>query len=361
MASLAFRRDVAWTKGVQYATPLASVSVVAYAPGAIVSAPSVATPISVFAGHGFNTNDKFIVWSGATLDATSATAKYRTVSGTSGTSISYSGTAISVSTGDVLVNLGPDAGVSSPAWTGSSLATYQGMTTAATANTNATVTTNANGEYSYWVDSQSVWEVFRVSDSVKDVTFFTADVAGLTAGRVALSNGSDKLTDDSGLTFNTATDALTVGGAVNSASVVATGNVGSATSSTSGAATVGTTLDVTGLITATGGITSAGHVRMSVTAVNVTGNDAIVTANRSFINLTNVSGTNTITLNAPSSVDGQLLVLRIEAITAGSISLANGGNVVLTGAAAWTTPGVNDLIMFIASGTKWYEIIRANN
>jgi hypothetical protein len=102
-----------------------------------------------------------------------------------------------------------------------------------------------------------------------------------------------------------------------------------------------------------------GAIRARASAVSVTGNDAITTADRSHIALTNTSGSNTITLNAPSSVDGQILVLRIAAITAGDISLADSGNVSLS--AAWTTPGVGDTLTLIAAGVVWYEIARSNN
>jgi hypothetical protein len=54
-----------------------------------------------------------------------------------------------------------------------------------------------------------------------------------------------------------------------------------------------------------------------------------------------------------------MLILRVAAITAGDLSLADSGNVSLS--AAWTTPGVGDTLTLVASGVVWYELCRSNN
>lgn len=107
------------------------------------------------------------------------------------------------------------------------------------------------------------------------------------------------------------------------------------------------------------GIHSKGQIRGIAASVSVTGNDEVTTVGRFLINLTNVSGTNTITLTAPSSQDGQILILRISAITTGSISLANTAATNLEG--DWTTPGVGDTLTLVASASTWYELSRSNN
>lgn len=84
----------------------------------------------------------------------------------------------------------------------------------------------------------------------------------------------------------------------------------------------------------------------------------ITVAGKYLIDLTNVSGTNTITLSAPSGTDGKILILRCAALTAGTITLADSGNVVLS--AAWV-PTASDTLTLIASGVLWYEIARADN
>jgi hypothetical protein len=104
-----------------------------------------------------------------------------------------------------------------------------------------------------------------------------------------------------------------------------------------------------------------GALRTRKTSVDVTGNDAIVTAARSFISLTNVSGTNTITLSAPSSIDGAILYLKCAAITAGSLTLADSGNVDLNTAAGSWVPTAGDTLTLIADGVVWSELSRSTN
>jgi hypothetical protein len=76
------------------------------------------------------------------------------------------------------------------------------------------------------------------------------------------------------------------------------------------------------------------------------------------IDITNTSGSNTPTLVAPSSVDGQILILRCVALTAGTMTLADSGTCSLS--AAWV-PNADDTLTLIASGSVWYEIARSAN
>jgi hypothetical protein len=117
-------------------------------------------------------------------------------------------------------------------------------------------------------------------------------------------------------------------------------------------------VDQSGNTTAVGNVTSGGHLRGLKATEALTTSAAIVTAGRTLIDITNTSGTNTPTLVAPSSVDGQILILRCAALTAGTITLADSGNVVLS--AAWV-PDAGDTLTLIASGVVWYEIARSAN
>jgi hypothetical protein len=114
-----------------------------------------------------------------------------------------------------------------------------------------------------------------------------------------------------------------------------------------------------GALVASSSVTSGGHLRGLKGTTALTGSTAITTAGFFLIDITNTSGSNTFTLTAPSSVDGQMLILRVAAITAGDLSLADSGNVSLS--AAWTTPGVGDTLTLVASGVVWYELCRSNN
>jgi hypothetical protein len=114
-----------------------------------------------------------------------------------------------------------------------------------------------------------------------------------------------------------------------------------------------------GALATSSNVTSGGHLRGLKSTAALTGSTEIPTVNTFLIDITNTSGSNTFTLAAPSSVDGKILILRVAAITAGDLSLADSGNVSLS--AAWTTPGVGDTLTLVASGVVWYELCRSNN
>jgi hypothetical protein len=133
--------------------------------------------------------------------------------------------------------------------------------------------------------------------------------------------------------------------------------VGDVTLSVGGATTLTGAVGC-GAVTSTGNVTSGGHIRGLKATEALTTSAAITTAGRMLIDITNTSGTNTPTLVAPSSVDGQILILRCVALTAGTITLADSGNVALS--AAWI-PDAGDTLTLIASGVIWYEIARSAN
>jgi len=118
------------------------------------------------------------------------------------------------------------------------------------------------------------------------------------------------------------------------------------------------TVSQVGAIAASSSITSGGHIRGLKATEALTTSAAIATVNRTLIDITNTSGSNTPTLVAPSSVDGQILILRCAALTAGTITLADSGNCALS--AAWV-PDAGDTLTLIASGAIWYEIARSAN
>lgn len=101
-----------------------------------------------------------------------------------------------------------------------------------------------------------------------------------------------------------------------------------------------------------------GDIQVTKFPVAITGNDDIATAGRSYIALTNNTGTNTITIHAPSSEDGKILVLQCVALTSGTFTVADSGNCKLS--AAWT-PDADDTLTLIANGVLWYELARSAN
>ena len=125
----------------------------------------------------------------------------------------------------------------------------------------------------------------------------------------------------------------------------------------SGGSVVGT-IDQAGTITAGLNLVSSGSVRGVKATQALTSSAAIATINRHLIDITNTSGANTPTLVAPAAQDGQILVLRCVALTAGSITLADSGNCNLS--AAWI-PTAGGTLTLMASGVIWYELARSVN
>lgn len=160
----AFRRDsLARVLGSALA-PAGSYSVTVYAPGARVNGNQTSATPTVDAGHGFpsgSTLDCIVVRSGAMVAGTFVTCAYL-----SSTSVTL-GSSLTLLDGDYIVNLGNDTGTTSPVYDGSTKTIYSDFVGADTI-ANATVTSNASGEYEYWHDG-GVWELVRSGSTVVDL------------------------------------------------------------------------------------------------------------------------------------------------------------------------------------------------
>lgn len=137
--------------------PDASSTVTVYAPGAVVSATaSNSATVTVRAGHGFAANDYL-------FKNTDVTATFQ-VTGIAATTLTVSPN-ITASVDDVLTNVGADTYTSNTLdWDGSPISIYTESSFASSAITNARVTANSDGEYSYHMKGDGrAWEVIRNS------------------------------------------------------------------------------------------------------------------------------------------------------------------------------------------------------
>jgi hypothetical protein len=161
MATLSHRRSAVQVVSNSLLGPAASYRVTVLPVGGQANGASSSSPITVHAGHGVAAGDKIVVISGGALVANS----FRAVSGTPGaTSIAYSGGNIAISDGDYIVTLGPDGGTTTPSYDESTVLIYTDMAgdgAAITVPAKATVVTNTQGEYDYWVSVKTVWELIR--------------------------------------------------------------------------------------------------------------------------------------------------------------------------------------------------------
>jgi hypothetical protein len=370
--------------------------VTAYEVGAQVTSGSSGTTIAVRAGHGFATNDKMLV-----VSEFPATTKYRTITGTGATSLTVG--AVVVSAGDILVNLAQDTGVASPNYDGAGLTIYTDMDYATTA-TNNTVTCDVNGRYIYYHQGIATWELVRSTTAVPFALYQVGVVSTVQSPTVVpvldnavvrfdttsgnLIQKSVVIIDDAGATSGittlgisgaatfggalamngalTGVSSITASGAITAASTTLTGAMNSATVVTTGTATIGGALilnaGVTGNITATGNITSGGQLAGLSVSQSISANTAFDGAGKLIINITNSANNNTgCTLVAPS-VSGQILILRIVAVT-GSIKVIESTTAILAGA-DWGTAlalGAGDTLTLISFGSLWYELCRSDN
>lgn len=138
-------------------TAQASWTVTAYEAGAYVTSGVTGRTLTVRAGHGFASGDKFIVGTDETT--------YRSVDSTTTTTVVIpAGEAVlTVVADDVLLNLGPDGGTTSPDWDGSAVSIYDEPSGAASALSNSRVTTDSDGEFGYYYAVGEVWEAHRDS------------------------------------------------------------------------------------------------------------------------------------------------------------------------------------------------------
>ena len=132
----------------------ASYKVTAFEVGAQVQTASSSTTAYVRLGHGFSVGDKFIVGTDAT--------KYNTVTGVNVNGLELTITAMGLSQGDLLVNLGVDLGIGSPTYNNSGATIYTDMAYGSVAN-NSEVQTDAFGKYRYYHKGIARWELVRSS------------------------------------------------------------------------------------------------------------------------------------------------------------------------------------------------------
>jgi len=163
--TLSCRENTLATFGTAHTVAATSYTVTAYPVGALASAGSSGTTITVDAGHSFRAGDKYLINPGVD-DTFSGTDTVQSVTATT----VVMGQSVSVSAGDVLVNLGPDTGTSSPNYDASPVAIYSDAD-GSTAISNSRVTCSAAGEYSYYHKGDGrFWELIRDSDGdVADV------------------------------------------------------------------------------------------------------------------------------------------------------------------------------------------------
>lgn len=341
--------------------------VTAYEVGAIVASGSYpGTTINVDAGHGFAAGDRLIVNAPMT--------DYRRVVSVTATSLTLS-SSLTPTVGDVLINLGPDQGTTDPTFQYSGATIYSDPDYG-TAVTYSTVLTDSNGRYRYYHKGIGIWELVRTPAGVVFANYQDAAQSETVGPDTSTDNAIARWDGTTGETLQNSVVTIGDTGAVTGITTLGvTGTSTLAAVNASGlvamaaAATVGTTFGVTGAstltgavgcgaVTSTGNVTSGGHLRGLVSTEALTTSAAITTAGRFLIDITNTSGTNTPTLVAPSGVDGQLLILRCVALTAGTITLADSGNCALS--AAWV-PDAGDTLTLVASGVIWYELARSAN
>ena len=129
--------------------------VTVYPVGAVVSAPSSGLTITVNNAHSFRAGDRFLRNPGTTNELSVV------IDSVTYNSITFASTSYSVVTGDVLVNLGPDTGGAFPDYQSSPVAIYSDPGRA-TRISNATVLTDAQGNYKYYhLGDGRFWELVR--------------------------------------------------------------------------------------------------------------------------------------------------------------------------------------------------------
>jgi hypothetical protein len=228
---------------------LTGATVTVYDIGAVASQASSGTTITVYAGHGFAIGDDLMVG----LDE----ATFRNVTGTGATSLTVA-SAVVVNTGDNIVNLGTDGGSSTPSYDGSTISIYAVPDATVTAIDDSRLTTNENGEFSYYYATDvSVWELIRdtaglpVSINILNSTTLLTSTGTIAANEVARFTSSSGLVIKSGYS---STVTISDAGVINAPGGPHT--VGSIT--TTGAVIVGTSLTVATTSTFSGDVTLSG-------------------------------------------------------------------------------------------------------
>jgi hypothetical protein len=133
-------------------------TVTAYETGAVVSGTPSGAVIPVDAGHGFAAGDKWLKNPGSGNVYSADTVL--SVTATSITMTTATAAVAALVAGDILANLGPDTGSTSPAYDGSGAAIFSDMDGGASIS-NSRVTASATGTYGYFYSSSNIWELIR--------------------------------------------------------------------------------------------------------------------------------------------------------------------------------------------------------
>jgi hypothetical protein len=129
--------------------------VVAQLSGGIAASASSGNTITLYTGHGFVVGNKLMVG----IDEATFSGNYTVTSVAAGVLTLTVGAAITVNTGDRVINLGSDTGVSAPNYDASPTVIYSTPDTT-TVIVDSTVTPDAGGEYGYWHDGTiNLWEL----------------------------------------------------------------------------------------------------------------------------------------------------------------------------------------------------------
>lgn len=270
-------------------------------PGARASATYSGVNLPVDAGHGFSANDR-LYNVGTGIIALVSSVEATTIHLVGPSFYSYS-----VTSGDVLLNLGLDSGLgNTPNWDDTSIPIYDDMD-GTTALSPSSVTVSEEGEYGYWWSGQRAWEaVLDGSGTFQDYT---------------LGDESNGLPSNASSTDNAVVRWDGTTGQFTQNSVVTIGDTGATTGITtlnvSGAATLGSTLGVTGNTTVGGtlGVTGASTFSGAVTA-EAAGTGLAVTNNETVGGTLTVTGvttlngaTNVAALTASGTITAQAAVL----------------------------------------------------
>lgn len=346
MSYLVRRKNTILVKSGSNMIPGVGYYVTAYPVGAQITSNDGGGNFTIRAGHGLINTAKTIVMSGDTMIDSSL----RTVSGVPGaTSVTLSSDVGTAAPGDYIVNLGvADAG--GPTYDGSPLSIYDTMDTGGTPKTRAENIAGADGEYSYWHGYSEVWEL------VRNTTGTPVKLWQVPGGNVV--GPAATVLDNEIVRFDSTTGQHIQGYTSDGPTISDTGAVNiPLTLGVTGAVTLGAALSVGTTLAVAGNTALAGSLKLPSASVSVgAGTTNITTAGRGLIQITS-TGASTITLSAPSSIDGQLLILYVVSV-ATSLSLADSTTVNLS--ATWS-PNANDTLTLVAVGTVWYELARSAN
>ena len=158
MSNLAYRNNTVLPDSNSEPSWGSNYTIVVYEVGGMAASGSSGTSVTLRSGHGFAASDKLILEASGSIDV----ATYRTVNSVAGNVLTID-SALSVSAGDKIINLGPDTGTTEPNYDGSPISIYADMAGEGSAVSNAEVTATAQGLYEYWTATTSLWVLVRTS------------------------------------------------------------------------------------------------------------------------------------------------------------------------------------------------------